>query len=223
MQRSLQEHADGTWIIRTHANENEARMDEILTSLRFGLPTLPFYPRKGRGNNGLVHDFEYIARVFKSLNTDDAALRLLEEVGLDPDRPHYRPRGRNSIRHNIVITLCGDRRGATPMHRISIAGNCPKVRGILAAQGLSVRGVRQNDKSWRFETVRKDFGELMTIARRIRDEVDAQYVLQGLMGTRSLPFVTAAAIRPGMVVGTESNNLDIVERIESEDYAGRGL
>ena len=125
-ERSLQEHADGTWIIRTHANENEARLDEMLTSLRFGLPTLPFYPRKGRANNGLVHDYEVPPRVFKSLNTDESALRLLEEVGLDPERPHYRPRGRNSIRHNIVITLCADRRGTSPMHRISIAGSAPK-------------------------------------------------------------------------------------------------
>ena len=220
-QRSVHEHADGTWIIRTHPNENEARMDEILTSLRFGLPTLPFYPRKGRGTDGLVHDYAYISRVFKSLNTDDAALRLLEEVGLDPERPHYRPRSRNSNRHNIVITLCADRRGASPMHRISVSGVCPKVRGILEAQGLSVRRAKHNDKSWRFETVRRDFGELMTIARRIRDELDAQYVLQGLMGNRALPFVTTSSIRPGMVVATESNSLDVVDRIEPEDYVGK--
>ena len=48
-QRTLQEHADAAWIIRTHANENEARLDEVLTSLRYGLPTLPFVPRKGKG------------------------------------------------------------------------------------------------------------------------------------------------------------------------------
>jgi hypothetical protein len=55
-QRALQEHADALWIIRTHASENEARIDEVLTSLRFGLPTCPFVPRKGKGVNGFVHD-----------------------------------------------------------------------------------------------------------------------------------------------------------------------
>src|SRR2546421_578224 len=192
-QRSAQEHADGTWIIRTHSTENDARLDEILTSLRYG---------------------------FQSLDTDSAALRLLEDVGLDPEQPHYRPRGRNSNRHNIVITLCADRRGASPMHRISVAGACATVRRILEAQGLSVRAAKHNHRSWRFETVRKDFGELMTIARRIRDELDAQLVLQGLMYKRSLPFVTASAIRPGMVVATDANSFDVVERIEAQPYTG---
>jgi DNA helicase II / ATP-dependent DNA helicase PcrA len=219
-QRSAQEHADGTWIIRTHSTENDARLDETLTSLRYGLPTLPFSPRKGKGVNGLVHDAKYISQLFQSLDTDSAALKLLEDVGLDPEQPHYRPRGRNSNRHNIVITLCADRRGASPMHRISVAGACASVRRILEAQGLSVRAAKHNHRSWRFETVRKDFGELMTIARRIRDELDAQLVLQGLMYKRSLPFVTASAIRPGMVVATDANSFDVVERIEARPYAG---
>src|SRR2546423_1596020 len=219
-QRSAQEHADGTWIIRTHSTENDARLDEMLTSLRYGLPTLPFSPRKGKAVNGLVHDAKYISHLFQSLDTDSAALRLLEDVGLDPEQPHYRPRGRNSNRHNIVITLCADRRGASPMHRISVAGACATVRRILEAQGLSVRAAKHNHRSWRFETVRKDFGELMTIARRIRDELDAQLVLQGLMYKRSLPFVTASAIRPGMVVATDANSFDVVERIEAQPYTG---
>src|SRR6266571_840520 len=132
-QRSAQEHADGTWIIRTHSTENDARLDEMLTSLRYGLPT---------------HDAKYISHSFQSLDTDSAALRLLEDVGLDPEQPHYRPRGRNSNRHNIVITLCADRRGASPMHRISVAGGACAVRKILEAQGLSVRAVKHNHRSW---------------------------------------------------------------------------
>ena len=220
-QRSVHEHADGTWIVRTHATENEARLDEILTSLRYGLPTMPFTPRKGGSVNGIVHDSEYIRRLFTALDTDAAALKLLDDVGLDPERPHHRPRGRNSRRHNIVITLCGDRRGMSPMHRIWIAGTCPRVRGALEAQGLSLRAAKRDHRSWRFETIRKDFGELMTIARRIRDELDANFVFQGLMLNRSLPFIAASAIRPGMVVATDANTFDVVERITAEPYCGK--
>ena len=220
-QRSVHEHADGTWIIRTHTSENEARFDEIVTSLRFALPTLPFTPRRGRSTKGLVHDFRYIKRLFESFDTDEAALRLLEEVGLDPERPHYRPRSRNSNRHNITITLCADQRGANPMHRISVSGVCARTRGILEAQGLSIRPARKLSPGWRFETVRKDFGELMTIARRIRDELDGQYVFKGQMLGRSLPFVTASAIRPGMVVAGDAGRFDIVERVEVEEYEGQ--
>jgi ATP-dependent DNA helicase UvrD/PcrA len=218
-QRALQEHADALWIIRTHPSENAARLDEMLTSLRYGLPTLPFVPRKGKACNGLVHDPEHIARVFQTLDTTESALRLLEDTGLDAERPHHLPRSRNSSRRNIVITLCGDRRGVNPMHRLSIVGVDSADRGCLQALGLTTRPAKNGSKSWRFETVRSDFGELMTIARRVRDELrDARYVLCGQVLGRSLPFITAASIRPGMVMATESGCFDVVERIEHQDF-----
>jgi DNA helicase-2/ATP-dependent DNA helicase PcrA len=217
-QRALQEHADALWIIRTHFSENEARIDEILTSLRFGLPTCPFVPRKGKAVNGFAHDAGHLKRIFNSLDTVTAAERLLEDVGLDIDRPHHQPQGRNSNRRNIVITLCGDRRGGAPMHRISIAGVSAKDRAELEAMGLSVRAAKAHGGSWRYETVRADFGELMTIARRIRDRLEGRFVLQGHMLERSLPFITAASIRPGMVMVNDAGRFDVVEGIEREDY-----
>jgi DNA helicase-2/ATP-dependent DNA helicase PcrA len=169
----------------------------------------------------LVHDPAYIDRVFNSLDTVSAAERLLTDSGLDPDRPHHVPRSRNSKRRNIVITLCGDRRGSTPMHRISIVGVDPRDRGILEALGLSIRPAKLAGKSWRFETCRKDFGEVMTIARRIRENLDdARYVLQGQVLGRSLPFITAASIRCGMVMAAECGDYDVVERIEDEEFSG---
>ena len=188
-QRALQEHADALWIIRTHASENEARIDEVLTSLRFGLPI-----------------------------TLVAAERLLEDVGLDIDRPHHQPQGRNSNRRNIVITLCGDRRGGTPMHRISVVGVSAKDRAVLEAMGLNIRAAKADSPSWRFETVRADFGDLMAIARAIRERLDGRYILQGHMLEKSLPFTTAASIRSGMVMVVDSGRFDVVERIEYETY-----
>ncbi len=218
-QRALQEHADAAWIIRTHQSENDARADEMLTSLRYGLPTMPFVARRGNSCNGLVHDPQRIAHVFGSLNTTDAGLRLLQETGLDPERPHHRPRSRNSNRHNIVITLCGDRRGASPMHRISVVGVDPEDRKTIENLGLSVRAARSHagNRSWRFETMRGDFGELMRIASRVRDALDGRFVLQGHMLERSLPFINASAVRPGMVVATESGEFDVVEHIANEE------
>jgi DNA helicase II / ATP-dependent DNA helicase PcrA len=218
-QRSIHEHADAAWVIRTHRNENEARSDETLTSLIYGLPTLPFTPRKDKARNGLVHDREHIDRIFHSLNTTDAALQLLKDTGLDPDRPHHRPQSRNSNRRNIAITLCADRRGTNPMHRIAIGGVNAADRVVLEELGLSVRPAKStgSGRSWRFETVRRDFGELMKIAGRIREKLDAHYVLQGRILNRSLPFINAAAIRPGMVMAVESADFDVVERIEHVD------
>ncbi|HEU5468783.1 MAG TPA: UvrD-helicase domain-containing protein [Steroidobacteraceae bacterium] len=221
-QRAAQERADAAWIIRTHATENLARLDEMTTSLRYGLPTLPFVPRKGACRNGLVHDAELIARVFRSLDTTDSAMRLLQDVGLDPERPHHHPRGRNSRRRNIVMTLCGDRRGLNPMHRITIVGIDPKDAAAVSSLGLSVRSSGGKKKSWRLDTVRKNFGDILEIARRIRQRLnDAHYVLQGHMLGRSLPFTNASSIRPGMVMPTEHGTFEVIERIEHREGSGR--
>ena len=217
-QRSLQEHADALWIIRTHATENEARIDEVITSLRFGLPTCPFVPRKGKARNGFIHDAGHLQRIFSSLDTLVSAERLLEEVGLDIDRPHHQPQSRNSNRRNIVITLV--RRPARRHAHASYfrGGVSPKDRAVLELMGLSVRAAKLKSPSWRFETVRADFGELMTIARAIRERLDGRYVLQGHMLEKSLPFIAAAGIRCGMVMAVDSGRFDVVERIEYEAY-----
>ena len=217
-QRALQERADALWIIRTHLTENDARIDEVLTSLRFGLPTCPFVPRKGKGINGFVHDATHLARIFGSLDTLVGAERLLEEVG-------WTLTGRTTFRRAAIPTgaTSSSRCAATsaaraPMHRISVAGVSAKDRAMLEAMGLSVRAAKSHGGSWRYETVRADFGELMSIARSIRERLDGRYVLQGHMLDRSLPFVTAASIRPGMVMAIDSGRFDVVERIERETH-----
>jgi DNA helicase-2/ATP-dependent DNA helicase PcrA len=221
-QRSVQEHADALWIIRTHANENESRLDEMMSSLRYGIPTIPFVPRKGKGVNGIVHDARMIERLFHSIDTTAGAMRLLEDTGLDPELPHHYPRGRNSKRRNIVMTLCGDRRGSNPMHRLAMVGVDPRDAAVLESLGLAVRPGSPRKRSWRVDLLRSDFGEILDIARRIRMRLDdARFVLQGHMLDRSLPFIRASGIRPGMVMATDSATYDVVERVEHEEPSSK--
>ncbi len=212
-QRALHERADALWIIRAHSNENEARMDETLTSLQYGLPTLPFVPRKGKAVNGLVHDIKYIERVFETIDTEKAALSLLNDVDLDVKYPHHLPQSRDSNRRNIVITLCGDHRGANPMHRISIVGNDNEGKEILESLDCNVRSVKVGSDSWRYETARANFGELMQIAERIKQVLGGRYILKGHILDRSLPFIKAIFVRPGMVMVNDSGKFDVIENI----------
>ncbi len=218
-QRCIQEHADAAWVVATHASENEARADEMLLSLRYGIPMLPFVARKGGSTNGLVHDAKWIARIFAELDTTASAQRLLSDRGLSPDAPHHRPQSRDANRRNVVVTLCGDRRGASPMHRISIVGNDLAGRGALESIGLSLRPAKAGSRSWRFETCRKDFGELMQIAEQAAKVLAGTLVLSARIGRRSLPFVRAAAVRPGMVMLTSDGRFDPVESVSWLDDA----
>ncbi len=48
--------------------------------------------------------------------------------------------------------------------------------------------------------------------------MDGRFILQGHMLDRSLPFITAASIRTGMVMAVDSGRFDVVERIEHETH-----
>ncbi len=221
-QRSQQERADALWIVSTHASENEARAEESILSLQYQIPTIPFVPRRGRGTNGLVHDKVYIDRVFASVVDLNGGQRLLSDRNLSIDHPHYRPRSRNSSRRRVVITLCADRRGATPMHRISIGGNDQAGKTLLEGMGFSIRPSKGNG-SWRFETSRKDFGEVMRLAETIRQAMDAEIAMTACLGgtasgrselVTTLPFTPAASLLPGMVMFDQQGGLDVIEQIE---------
>jgi ATP-dependent DNA helicase UvrD/PcrA len=151
MQRSRQEHADAAWVVSTHETEGEARTSETLLSLRYQLPTLPFVARAG-SENGLVADQRLIDKVFASVECESGGQRLLDDSGLRRDAPHYLPQSHTGRRRNVVVTLCGDRRGRTPMHRISMVGRDEVGRNALEGLGLKVRPAKQGSLSWRFST-----------------------------------------------------------------------
>jgi len=221
VQRCRQEHGDAVWVISTHATEVEARAEEMVLSLRHRIPTLPFVPRKGGSVNGLVHDEAHIKRVFSLFDTEDSAMELLAESGLHPEYPHYQPQSHTGRRRNLVVTLCGDRRGASPMHRISMVGRDDEGRRALKALGLSVRPAKNGSVSWRFETCYKDFGRLLELAGKIRDVMDTNLVFRARFGTtrgwrerNSLPFIPAGSVRAGMVVFDAEGGYDVMESVE---------
>jgi DNA helicase-2/ATP-dependent DNA helicase PcrA len=198
-QRGQGEHADGVWA-------------------KYGLPTIPFVARVGARSGGFVAGQALIDRVFDSVDSDRGGLRLIHDAGLDVGYPHHVPATHEGRRRNLTITLCGDRRGRTPMHRLELGGRDPVVRARLEAAGVSVRPAK--NLSWRVETCFKDFDEAVRLADRIRrvTEVTVRYSARlgrPVEGMKSaLPFMPASSVRPGMAMFTEDGGYDIVERVE---------
>jgi DNA helicase II / ATP-dependent DNA helicase PcrA len=219
-QRSIQEHADELWIIGTHASENAARQDELLTSLRYGLPTLPFTARKSTRlkDKGLAHDAQWIASVYAALDTEGSAKRLLKDRQLSHDEPHHVPRTRNSNRRNIGITLVGDGRGVTSLHRISVMGNDAEGKRALEQLGLSVRPAKtasSGSNSWRYEASFRDFGQALKIAKSIQKELGGSINCRAGIHSTPLPFVKAASVRAGMAMMTERGQIDYVTQVRT--------
>ncbi|HYH90649.1 MAG TPA: UvrD-helicase domain-containing protein, partial [Solirubrobacteraceae bacterium] len=212
--RAMQENADAAWVISTHDSEPEARLQETQLSLLFGIPTIPFSARpSAKSHNSNVGDQGRIDRVFSSLDTEQGGRELLGAYGLSFEHPHHVPRGFEGRRRNVTVTLCGDRRGATPMHLVAVGGRDPEVRARLEDAGLSVRPAKAESLSWRYESCFKDFGEAMAVVERIQAATPATVRPMARLGARSLPFIPAQSVRRGMVMFTEDGGYDVVESV----------
>src|SRR5262249_692695 len=169
--------------------------------------------RNERSRNSLVGQQALIDRVFAELDTEKAGLCLLADEGLDFDYPHHMPNGRTdassgSPRRRLTVVLCGDRRGRTTLHRISLFGYDDEGREALERAGLSVRPARRGSRGWRFETASKDMSFIADVVERIRGVLDVRVRCVARLGANrgetavgnALPFLPAASVRPGMVM-----------------------
>jgi DNA helicase II / ATP-dependent DNA helicase PcrA len=221
MQRSRQEHADAAWVVSTHETEGEARAAETTLALKYQVPTLPFVARAG-SENGLVANQALIDRVFSEVECEEGGHRLLTDSGLRPEIPHYLPQSFTGRRRNVVVTLCGDRRGKTAMHRISMVGRDEEGQRALEGLDLSVRQAKHGSSSWRYESCFKDYSAAMKLVDRIRSVLDVSVQRVARLGAdggevvegKSLPFVPASAVRPGMAMFTQEGGYDVVESVE---------
>jgi ATP-dependent DNA helicase UvrD/PcrA len=220
-------HADAAWVVSVHSSEISARTDELLLSLRFGLPTTPFIARPNRrAVRSLVGDRRAVGNVFGQLGAKDAGLALLELSGLSFQHPHFSTATSASgerIRRRLSVCLCADMHGGSPLHRIALFGCDEGGRAALESAGFRLRPAVRGSRGWRLEAALADFGELMRLVARIQQALDVSVRftarLAGAGGAdgkerNALPFMPASAVRPGMVMFDENGGFDVVESVE---------
>jgi DNA helicase-2/ATP-dependent DNA helicase PcrA len=220
--RCLQEHADAVWVVSAHETDAEARAAETVLSLRYGLPMVPFVSRKSASGRSFIGNQALLDRVFTTIDTERAGRRLIEDQGLSIQHPHHLAAGSDGRRRVLRVTLCAEKRGERPMHRIALAGRDAEGRRALEGIGLSVRDAKPGSDSWRFETLLKDYGEAIRIAGDISLVLDVDVSFAGRLGPNqsgrisgsSLPFMPAASVRPGMTIFTEDGRYDGVKSVE---------
>ncbi|MGI9183716.1 MAG: UvrD-helicase domain-containing protein [Solirubrobacteraceae bacterium] len=220
------ERADA-WVVSTHTSEAEARYAEVSLSLAYGLPTVPFSARLVPGSEGRsrVGDQGLLDRLFAEHDTMTAGRRLLDDGGLYFERPHFQAGTYTKTevrRRRLAISLCGDRRGRTPMHRLALFGHDDGGRRQLEELGLSVRPARRGSEGWRFETSCQDMATIEHTANQIatalgdvsiRPTARLGHNRDGLAAD-SLPFTAASSVRPGMVMFDQQGGYDVVEAVD---------
>ncbi|MCB9818834.1 UvrD-helicase domain-containing protein [Candidatus Nomurabacteria bacterium] len=224
IQRCNQEKGDALWILSTHQSSNEARVNEYLLSLRYQIPTLPFVARKGASQNGYVHNQELLNKIFASFDTDNGARKLLNDSQLLINYPHHQPQASKSGRINLTITLCGDSRGNSVLHRISIVSQNIEVKRKLESLGLSVRKAKADSPAVRFETSHKSFNTIQKITSDIQQVIpDININLRARLAKQankdkfesvSLAFMPAVSVREGMAMFDDKGGYEIVKKTE---------
>ena len=227
--RCNHEHGDAVWVIATAANEAESRFTEALVAARYGIPTLPFVARNSdrAGERSLVGNQILLDRLFEEIDTEKAGLRLLADEGLDFAYPHHSASalsvfgGGRAARRRLNVVLCGDRRGRTPMHRISMFGYDDEGRAALESLGLSVLPAKAGSSGWRFETASADMATLAETADRISAVLPVSIRCMARLArngstpmANTLPFLPASSVRPGMVMVGVDGEFDIVDTVE---------
>ena len=220
--RATHEGADAAWVVSEHESDAEARVAEAQLSLRYQLPVLPFKARKAKGLTSLVANQELINRVFSSVDTMSGGRRLLRDYGLSEEHPHFAPRSHEGRRRNVTVTLCGDRRGANPMHTVSVGGRNEEAKRALESIGLNVRPAKNGSISWRYESCFSDFRRAMDVVDRIQSVLPVVVRPSARLGKNgdgttlknTLAFMPAASVRPGMAMFTEHGEYDVVESVE---------
>ena len=220
--RAMQEAADAAWVISVHSSEAQARAEELKLSLRYRIPTLPFYRRKGGSEHGLVHDQAAIDDIFASFPTTATGLALLADEGLSFDHPHHAPRTVEGRRRNVTVTLCGSRGTGRPMHHVAVGGRDLQVKESLESVGLNVRPAKDGSRSWRYESAFATYGDALAVVDKIQTVTPVLIRQRARLGSRSaapghnsLPAIPAGSVKEGMVMFTADGGVDVVDSVRS--------
>ncbi len=224
--RATQEQADGAWVVSVHETDAEARVAESVLSLQYGVPTVPFVAREGRGRV-LWADQAALDQIFESVDSGWGGFNVLVDAHCSPDFPHHMPRCLEGDRHVVTLTMCADRRGARPLHQVTLGGRGANSRAALESLGLDVQPGKVHPSSWRFEATFADLAEATDLVDRIGSVLSVQVRRVARLGRRQrgtgnkLPFQSAGAVRPGMAVFTAEGGYDVVESAEHIDLDSR--
>ena len=172
-----------------------------LYALRLRHPDAAVRRAPGRSVNGLVHDQALIDSVFAGVDTYADGLRLLRDEHLDFEAPHHVPLSFEGRRRNVTLTLCGDRRGGGRCTR-SPSAAATRRRATPRGGWAHVRPAKQGSPSWRYESLLHRLRRARwrpSTASGWRSRVSIARRSARLGGSKSLPFMPAASVRPGMV------------------------
>ncbi len=215
--RSNQENADRVWVLRVCSNRNEAHYWEAYYSFTYGLPTTVFHVRGRR----MRMSQDYIDKLFQEIDTSSNAERLLADLGMDSEYPHYVPQG--TFRNVVNVKYFGDGRQTSESpwhaHRVDLWSNDPKLAIQLKAKGYHPRINSRNN--WRIGINCLNYDDIHSAADQLSEAAGNTEIVTGafLVDKGDLPLaqrfslMPAGHLHPTMIVAIEKNGRIIEDEI----------
>ena len=219
------EQADKMWIIKVCDTKGDATYYEQYYSVKYGIPTIVF---NSRGRNITISQ-EQIEKMFKEIDTINAAEKLMEDEFLYNEYPHHLSnaviRG-DSIRKRVNLSFFGGKKSVQRgiySHRIGLNSSADDSKNKFIEAGFNVRDGQRN--TYRVETERALYDEAEEFARKLSMvEENFEIVKKAkLSNDKSFMFMPIGSFKPGMSIAIQNSEKieeDIVISVELEDYDG---
>ncbi|KHD14250.1 UvrD-helicase domain-containing protein [Clostridium butyricum] len=219
------EQADKMWIIKVCDTKGDATYYEQYYSVKYRIPTVVF---NSRGRNITISQ-EQIEKMFKEIDTINAAEKLMEDEFLYNEYPHHLSnaviRG-DSIRKRVNLSFFGGKKSVQRgiySHRIGLNSSGDDSKNKFIEAGFNVRDGQRN--TYRVETERALYDEAEEFARKLSMvEENFEIVKKAkLSNDKSFMFMPIGSFKPGMSIAIQDNEKieeDTVISVELEDYDG---
>lgn len=215
-QRCKGEVADSIWILKNYKDDLQAaRIYETVTSYNYKVPETIFKTTR-RDNDGDLTQ-ESLDTIYSSIDSTTGALRLLADLGLDIDFPHYQPVKYLTEQMNVTVTLNGNSSSlASPQHRYSVI--LPKEQAETFKSFFpkyNVRDTGKADGSKRVEGSTTNMEVCYNLFKDIQQIFPKARLkeLANVASGKSLEFLPAINLVKGIQVLVEHNGILILDTI----------
>lgn len=226
--RGNQESADKMWIIKECKTKKEAIYWEFYYAFKYGIPTLVFY---AAGRSMMITQ-GYINKLYKQIDTEKRALKLMKDLDIDPRYPHHRSQGttsrRKPNRHVIHLKFFQELRPSLKSpwcaHRISLNTSDWNLEKKVKKAGFYTRPGRKS--TWRTEIMRVEYKTAEKIAKQLSEsagDIEISYEAFLVKDKSKFLFQPASHIRRSMALPAliqKGIKPDRVVKIEQENYKG---
>ncbi|MFT4532590.1 MAG: DNA helicase-2/ATP-dependent DNA helicase PcrA [Candidatus Saccharimonadales bacterium] len=216
--RANQERADKMWILGIYNSKEDAETNEAIFAYKYGIPMLVFHAYPNRKMNLSQSNID---SVYSAIDTRDRAHKLMNELDISPEYPHFIPGGvvKNEQKRVVINSvLFGSKREfslSAPWSNSRLSVNTSDVRDLkpYADKGYNVRSAKNG--THRVEIQSKDYGDIEKLVDSFSSNENYVIARYSYLTSKKFIQVPAAQVHTGMTMAVLKGDKVIEDIVES--------